>query len=113
MEDRPKFIGTDQEGQEYEMEYPDLLYTVPFTPMLDRIEAEKPELLDGFHKIFKAVEMDVFQNYFNQLVDIKKVDHRMIITTKNYRHKSFLEKFYLPLLAESFEVTNIRIISQD
>lgn len=112
MEKKPKFIGTDQDGEEYEVEYPTMLYTVPFTPMLDRIESEKPELLDGFHKIFKEVGPEIFQNYFNQLIDIKKVDHRMIITTKNYLHKSFLEKFYLPLIAESFEVTNLRIISQ-
>ncbi|MDD3386776.1 MAG: hypothetical protein PHX92_02535 [Candidatus Pacebacteria bacterium] len=112
MDQKPKFIGTDEAGSEYEIEYPELLYTVPFTPMLDRIEEEKPELIGGFHMIFKEVGPEIFQNYFNQLIDIKKAEHRMIITTKNYRHKSFLEKFYLPLICEAFQVTNIRIISQ-
>jgi uncharacterized protein (UPF0335 family) len=111
MDRKPKFVGTDETGAEYEMEYPELLYTVPFTPMIDRIEEEKPELLDGFHIIFKEVGPEIFQNCFNQLIDIKKVDHRMIITTKSFRQKSFLEKFYLPLICEAFQVTNIRIIS--
>jgi len=112
MDNKPKFVGTDEKGNEYEVEYPELLYTVPFTPMIDRLEKENPELLDGFHKIFKEVGPEIFQNYFNQLINIKKVDHRMLITTKNYPHKSFLEKFYLPLIAESFEVTSIRIVSE-
>lgn len=112
MDQKPKFIGTDESGDEYEVEYPELLYTVPFTPMIDRIEEEKPELLDGFHKIFQEVEPEIFQNYFNQLIDIKRVEHRMIITTKSFRQKSLIEKFYLPLIAEAFQVTNIRIISQ-
>ena len=80
--------------------------------MIDRVEEEKPELLEGFHKIFTAIGPEEFQNYFNQLVDIKKVDQRMIITTKNFRHKSIIERQYLPLICESFGVTNIRIISQ-
>lgn len=112
MDNRPKFIGTDEKGAEYEVEYPELLYTVPFTPMLDRVEKESPELVDGFHKIFSEVGPEIFQNYFNQLIEIKKVEHRMIITTKSYRQKSIIEKFYLPLIAEAFQVTNIRIISQ-
>ena len=109
---KPKFVGTDHLGEEYEMEYPEVLYTVPFTPMIDRLEEEKPELLDGFHKIYTQVGPEIFQNYFNQLVDIKKVDTRMIITAKSYRQKCLLEKDYLPLICEAFSVTNIRIISQ-
>ena len=112
MDKKPKFIGTDEDGMEYEIEYPQLLYTVPFTPMIERIEAEKPELLEGFHIIFKEVGPEIFQNYFNQLIDIKKVDHRMIITAKSFRQKSIIEKFYLPLISEAFQVTNIRIIAQ-
>lgn len=113
MDNKPKFVGQDEHGTEYEVEYPEGLYTVPFTPMIDRLEEENPELLDGFHKIFLEVGPEIFQNYFNQLVNIKKSEHRMIITTKNLMHKSYLEKFYYTLISESFEVTNLRIIAAE
>lgn len=112
MDQKPKFVGQDENGVEFEMDYPVGLYTVPFTPMLDRLEEENPELLDGFHAIFKEVGPEIFQNYFNQLISIKKVDHRMIITTKNLLHKTYLEKSFLPLIAETFQVTSLRIIAQ-
>ncbi len=112
MDKKPKFVGTDAQGQEYEIAYPELLYTVEFTPMIDRIETEKPELLSGFHNIFKAVEPEIFQNYFNQLVDIKVSDDKMMIITKNLIQKSILERDYIEIIKEAFEVKHVRIIAQ-
>lgn len=112
MDKKPNFIGQDENGLEYEVEYPEALYTEKFTPMIDRLEKESPELLDGFHMIFKEVGPEIFQRYFNQLVNIKRAEHRMIITTKNLMHRSILEKFYISLIKEAFQVTNLRIIAQ-
>lgn len=113
MERNKRYFWMEKEGgEEMVVEYPDTLQVVPFSPLLERIEAEKPELLPGMISLYEEMEKGDFQKYINDLIDIKIYQQEMMIITKNNMQKCILEKDYITLLKKSFSVERIRIVSQ-
>ena len=111
MKDR-NFLVTTEADKEVIMEYPEVLKMVEFTPLLDRVEKEQPELLGGLIKVFEKMKAEDFQQYINSLLSIKKHQKEMLLITRNPRHKSIIERDYLRVLQEAFEVDKIRIYCQ-
>lgn len=107
-----KTLVTTEDDKEIQIEYPEVLKVVEFTPLLDRVEKEQPELLEGLINLYEKIGVEYFSNYINNLISIKKHQHEMLIITKNPRHKSIIERDFLQQIQESFSVTNVRIICQ-
>lgn len=108
-----KTLVTTEEGKEIEIEYPEVLKVVEFTPLLDRVEKEQPELLAGLIGLYEKLGMENFANYINNLLSIKKHQQEMLIVTRHAWQRSIIEREFLKEIQECFSVTRVRIISHD
>ncbi|NMA01463.1 MAG: hypothetical protein GX923_02700 [Clostridia bacterium] len=108
-----KTLVTTEQGKEVEIEYPEVLKVVEFTPLLDRIEEEQPELLSCLINLYEKIGVDNFADYINNLISIKKHEEEMLIITRFSWQKSIIEREFLKSIQESFAVTKVRIISQN
>ncbi|MDU4959390.1 MAG: hypothetical protein E6X17_01815 [Sporomusaceae bacterium] len=91
---------------------PGTRYSVPFTPLSERLAAEAPELLEALASLRLAMGEAAFTQYIDSLTSLRKVDDQLLLITRREMNRSILMGRYLPLLQEVFRVSNVRIISQ-
>lgn len=87
-------------------------YTIPFSPLEERIAKESPQLSDALAKLkIKMGEHD-FNKYINSLVSLKRGEDRLLMITKREMYRSILMGRYIPAIKESFAVKFVRIVNQ-
>lgn len=87
-------------------------YTIPFTPLKERIEDEAPHLSLALSALQTAIGTNDFEKYINSLSSIRKVDEQLLMITKREMYRSIIISKFLPAIKESFAVSSVRIISQ-
>lgn len=87
-------------------------YSVPFTPLQERIAKETPDLTEALVTLREKIGAEDFERYINSLVSIKKVEGQLLIITKREMNRSIMISRFLPALKESFKVDFIRIVNQ-
>lgn len=87
-------------------------YTIPFTPLMERIESEMPHLSSALVALQIAIGPDDFEKYINSLVSVRKADDQLLMITKKEMYRSIIMSRFLPAIKESFAVSFIRIVSQ-
>ncbi len=90
----------------------DTLKWEPFTPLVERIAKESPELLAGLHNLREQMLPAEFEKYINSLISLKKGNGMLLLITKKEMYRSIIESRFLPLIGSSFGVGRVRIISQ-
>ena len=86
--------------------------TIPFTPLIERIAVESPELLLCLDYLKSMIGEPDFEKYINSLVSLKKSDDLLLLITGKTMYYSIIESKFIPMLQESFNVTKVRVISQ-
>jgi hypothetical protein len=87
-------------------------YSIPFTPLTERIKAETPHLVEPLAALRQAMGDADFENYIDSLSSLRKVDDQLLLITRREMNRSILMGRYLPLIKESFAVSYVRIVSQ-
>ena len=87
-------------------------YSVPFTPLEERIACEAPHLLEGLERLKTKIGAEDFDKYINTLVSLRKVDDLALIITKREMNRSIIVSRFLPAIKECFAVNYIQVINQ-
>jgi chromosomal replication initiation ATPase DnaA len=90
----------------------DMLKWEPFTPLVERMEQESPELLAGLHALKEQMLPAEFEKYINSLIRIRKGNGMLLLITKKEMYRSIIESRFVPLIRSSFGVDRVQIISQ-
>lgn len=86
-------------------------YTVPFTPLEERVAQDAPELLSGLAELRNVMGDHDFEQYINSLVSMRKVDDQLLLITKRGINRSILTNRFLPSIKAAFAVKLVRIVT--
>ena len=86
--------------------------TVPFTPLEQRMAKEKPYLMEGLAKLKESLGEDSFKRLISNVHNINLSGPRIMLVADNELHRTHIERECLPAIAEAFNVTNIRVVTQ-
>ena len=86
--------------------------TVPFTPLEQRMAKEKPYLMEGLAKLKEILGEDSFKRLISNVHNINLSGPRIMLVADNELHRTNIEREGLPAIAEAFNVTNIRVVTQ-
>lgn len=112
MDKKYRMIETNNEGQEVFVDYPEAFIIEKFTPLMERIETNKPKLLEPLKKLKEEIGEEDFDKYISILLDIKKFENKMIITAERNITRSIIMKKFMPSIEKCFDVDSIRIVVQ-
>ena len=87
-------------------------YSIPFTPLEERISQEMPHLSESLCALRTAIGEDDFEKYINSLASLRKVDDQLLIITRKEMYRSVITSRFLPALKSAFAVNFIRIVNQ-
>lgn len=86
--------------------------TVPFSPLEERMQKEKPEVFARLQKLKEIIGEETFKRLVSKVHNINYADTRVMIVAESELHRTNIEREILPAIAEAFEVTSIRIVTQ-
>jgi hypothetical protein len=86
-------------------------YTVPFTPLEERVAQDAPELLSGLDELRNVMGDHDFEQYINSLVSMRKVDDQLLLITKRGINRSILTNRFLPSIKAIFAAKLVRIVT--
>ncbi|WP_293696033.1 hypothetical protein [uncultured Phascolarctobacterium sp.] len=86
--------------------------TVPFSPLEERMQKEKPEVFARLQKLKEIIGEETFKRLVSKVHNINYADTRIMLVAESELHRTNIEREILPAIAEAFEVTSIRIVTQ-
>ena len=86
--------------------------TIPFTPLEVRMQKEKPEVFARLQKLKEIIGEDTFKRLVSRVHNINYADTRIMLVAESELHRTNIEREILPAIAEAFEVTSIRVVTQ-
>ncbi|HAK75184.1 MAG TPA: hypothetical protein DCP36_19530 [Sporomusaceae bacterium] len=87
-------------------------YTIPFTPLEERISQEMPHLSEALDALRIAIGPADFDKYINSLASLRKVDDQLLLITRKEMYRSVITSRFLPAIKTAFAVSFIRIVNQ-
>ena len=101
------------EGEEnYVLERDARVVTIPFSPLEERMQKEKPEVFERLQKLKAIIGDETFKRLVSKLHNINYADTRIMMVAESELHRTNIEREILPAIAEAFEVTSIRVVTQ-
>ena len=95
------------------MPAPSSLKEEKFTPLSQRIAADQNELSAGLGKLKAALSADDFDRYIESLISLRLHGQVLWLITDRAMHRSILERKFISQLKNAFDVSHVRVISQD
>lgn len=86
--------------------------TIPFSPLEERMQKEKPEVFERLQKLKAIIGDETFKRLVSKLHNINYADTRIMLVAESELHRTNIEREILPAIAEAFEVTSIRVVTQ-
>lgn len=86
--------------------------TVPFSPLEERMQKEKPEVFARLQKLKELIGEATFKRLVSRVHNINYADTRIMLVAESELHRTNIEREILPAIAEAFEVTSIRVVTQ-
>ncbi len=86
--------------------------TVPFSPLEVRMQKEKPEVFARLQKLKELTGEETFKRLVSKIHNINYADTRILIVAESELHRTNIERELLPAIAEAFEVSSIRVVTQ-
>lgn len=86
--------------------------TIPFSPLEERMQKEKPEVFERLQKLKAIIGEETFKRLVSKLHNINYADTRIMMVAESELHRTNIEREILPAIAEAFEVTSIRVVTQ-
>lgn len=86
--------------------------TIPFSPLEERMQKEKPEVFERLQKLKAIIGEETFKRLVSKLHNINYADTHIMMVAESELHRTNIEREILPAIAEAFEVTSIRVVTQ-
>ena len=86
--------------------------TIPFSPLEERMQKEKPEVFERLQKLKAIIGEETFKRLVSKLHNINYADTGIMMVAESELHRTNIEREILPAIAEAFEVTSIRVVTQ-
>ena len=86
--------------------------TIPFSPLEERMQKEKPEVFERLQKLKAIIGEETFKRLVSKLHNINYADTCIMMVAESELHRTNIEREILPAIAEAFEVTSIRVVTQ-
>ncbi len=83
---------------------------VEFTPIEERIKAERPQLADGMTKLRDILGEDIYNKRVASLVNITRSGETLMVVAGSFMERSMLERDCIPALKEAFGVAKVRVV---
>lgn len=89
------------------------VFTVPFSPLEQRVQLEQPQLFESLQKLKEAVGEEEFAKHFSTLQSLKinSAGTTILMTTGHAMQKTNIEAKYLLAIEQAFNVEYVRIVS--
>ena len=86
--------------------------TIPFSPLEERMQKEKPEVFARLKKLKEIIGEETFKRLVSKVHNINYADTRIMLVAESELHRSNIEREIQPVIAEAFEVTSILVVTQ-
>lgn len=86
--------------------------TVPFSPLEQRMAEEKPYVMAKLQKLKEILGEETFHRLISKVHNINYAGNRILLVAESELHRTNIERECLPAIAEAFEVTSIRVVTQ-
>jgi hypothetical protein len=86
--------------------------TVPFSPLEQRMAEEKPYVMEKLQKLKEILGEETFHRLISKVHNINYAGNRILLVAESELHRTNIERECLPAIAEAFEVTSIRVVTQ-
>lgn len=83
---------------------------VKFTPIEERIKAERPQLAEGMEKLKNILGEDVYNKRISSLVNITKSGEVLMVVAGSFMERSMLERDCIPAFKDAFGVSKVRVV---
>ena len=90
----------------------ELRYSVPFTPLEERLAREAPHLLPGLAALRAEMGDTDFDTYINSLASLKQSQDQLLLFTRRAMFRSILLSRFLPAIQKCFGAKYVQIITQ-
>lgn len=86
--------------------------TIPFSPLEERMQKEKLVVFERLQKLKAIIGEETFKRLVSRVRNINYADTRIMLVAESELHRTNIEREILPAIAEAFEVTSIRVVTQ-
>lgn len=86
--------------------------TVPFSPLELRMKQEKPLVYEKLQVLKGIIGEETFKRLMTRVHNINYADTRIMLVAESELHRTNIEREILPAIAEAFQVTSIRVVTQ-
>ena len=86
--------------------------TIPFSPLEVRMKKEKPIVFERRQKLKEIIGEEKFKRLVSRIHNINYADTRILLVAESELHRTNIQREILPAIAEAFEVTSIRVVTQ-
>ncbi len=88
-----------------------LLTAVEKTPLEARIAADRPALQEGLKKLKASLGEAKYVKYIDTLRNLTKSNETLLMVADGFRHRSLLEREFIPQIKEAFGVSSVRVVA--
>lgn len=87
-------------------------YAEAFTPLSQRLEKEKVDLIKGLEQLKELIGESNFNQHIETLLSIKKFESTLLVITERELQRSLLLRDFISQIQQAFQVEKVQIISQ-
>lgn len=107
---RPDLIVPGPDEEKFAIQTGTQVVTVPFSPLIERVAIERPDMLGGLERLKISMGEADFNKYINSLQSLKRNSSTVMLITDKPMYKTNLEAKFLKQIEEAFEVDFVRIV---
>ena len=87
------------------------VFTIPFTPLEERIRVEQPEVFDSLQCLKEIIGAENFVKYFSEIQSLRRNETTVLMTTSTGMQRTNIEAKFLPAIEQAFNVQYVKIIA--
>ena len=110
---RDDLLVPDEQETKFVVEHDPRVVTQPFTPLRERLAKDKPQLVPGLDLLQADLGQEKYERLINKIHNINISGERCLIVAESELHRTAIEREALPAIARSFQVSNIRVVSEE
>ena len=111
-ESKNGFYVPDESDEQFLVNSPKdaTVFTIPFSPLEQRIQAEQPELFADLTSLKTLIGEEAFHKHFSNIQSIRRNATTVMLITSTAMQRTHIEANYLPALQEAFKVEYVRTV---
>ena len=80
------------------------------TPLEERIEREKPELLAPLRRVREQMDEKAYHRALDEVETLNRRGDDLLIVARDTRSRTFIERDAIPALKQAFAVKRVRVV---